>query len=367
MKVESFEMERMQSQWENLVPHNLSESGVHPLALNELLDAAQIEPFLHELLVYVQSNGTEALRGAIASLYHGASGAEVVVSNGTAEANFVVAWRLVERGDEVVMILPNYMQLWGVVRGLGATVVPVHLREERARWMLDVDSLKKALTERTRLVIVCNPNNPTGAILSAEERRGLLSAVAERGCWLLADEVYRGAERTGEETESLWGGYERTIVTGGLSKAYGLPGLRIGWVLAPKEVTHDLWARKDYTSISPGALSDSLARTALAKRPRILERTRGILRANYPVLEAWLKKRAFAFAPPLAGAIAYVRYGYKINSTDLVVRLRDEAGVLIVPGDHFGMDGYLRIGFGNQAEDLRAGLGKIDSFLDTLS
>jgi aspartate/methionine/tyrosine aminotransferase len=366
MKLEPFVMERMQSEWENRVPHNLSESGVHPLSVEELLDGPEREALLKERLVYVQSNGTEALRTAIAALHRGATADDVVVTNGTAEANFVAAWRLVEPGDEVVMVLPNYMQLWGVLRAFGAKVVEAPLAEKGGRWTLDPDRLP--IGSATRLVVVCNPNNPTGAVLSEEERKGLLEKVAKHGAWLLVDEVYRGAEREREETQTFFGSYERVLVSGGMSKAYGLPGLRIGWLLSPRSLAPELWGRKDYTTISPGALSDHLARVALRKRDRILDRTRGILRANYPVLASWAESRkgAFRFSAPDAGAIAYIQYAYKVNSTKLVERLRDEQGVLIVPGDHFGMDGYLRVGFGNEPHDLRNGLARIDALLDRL-
>jgi hypothetical protein len=164
--------------------------------------------------------------------------------------------------------------------------------------------------------------------------------------------------------------HDRLLVTAGLSKAYGLPGLRIGWVVGPADAVAQLWGRKDYLTISPGALSDVLARKALAPdtRPRILERTRAVLRRNYPVLESWVQaRRSVRLVPPRAGAIAYVRYGWKVNSTALVERLRDENGVLIVPGDHFGMDGFLRIGFGNEPEDLAAGLSRMAGPLDSLA
>jgi aspartate/methionine/tyrosine aminotransferase len=275
----------------------------------------------------------------------------------------------VEPGDEVVMVLPSYMQLWGVLRHFGAKVVGVPLREERG-WSPDLEELRRAVTPRTRLVAVCNPNNPTGTVLSEEARAALVGAAAAHGAWILSDEAYRGAEREGPETASLWGHYDRVLVTGGLSKAYGLPGLRLGWVVAPAALSAELWARKDYLTISPGALSDLLGRRALDPRvrPRILERTRAILRANYPVLEAWVQRyrHAFGLVPPRAGAIAYLRYAWKVNSTELVLRLRDEQSVLVVPGDHFGMDGYLRVGFGNEPEDLRAGLARIDAVLDRL-
>jgi aspartate/methionine/tyrosine aminotransferase len=369
MKLEPFEMERMQSQWENRVAHNLSESGVHPMAVSDLLEADEREAFLKERLVYVQSNGTEELRAAVAQLYLGATSENVVVGNGTAEANFISAWRIVEPGDEVVMILPNYMQISGIIRAFDARVFAVPLREDNG-WAPDLDALRKVVSDRTRLIVVCNPNNPTGAILSSSEMREIASLAAVHGAWILADEVYRGAERDGVETPSFWGLHDRLLVTSGLSKAYGLPGLRIGWVVGPKAEAGNLWARKDYLTISPGALSDTLARKALRPevRRRILERTRGILRANYAVLDTWVKKReaSFRLVPPRAGAIAYLRYFWQVNSTEFVVRLRDEQGVLIVPGDHFGMDGYLRVGFGNEPEDLSAGLAGIDAFLKTV-
>ena len=370
MKLEPFEMERMQSTWENRVAHNLSESGVHPMTVEEVLATPEERAaLLREPLVYIQSNGTEELRSAVARLHPGATADSVTVTNGTAEANFIAAWRLVEPGDEVVLILPNYMQLWGIVRAFGATVVPARLREETG-WRLDTDELHRVVGPRTRLIAVCNPNNPTGAILSEAERKEIVAAAGRHGAWILADEVYRGAERDGKETATLWGAYDRLLVTGGLSKAYGLPGLRIGWVVGPPSTVGELWGRKDYITISPGALSDRLARAALRPdvRARILGRTRGILAANYPVLEEWLARRGdlFRLVPPRAGAIAYLRYAWRVNSTELVTRLREEQGVLIVPGDHFGMDGFLRVGFGNEPQDLRAGLQRIDAVLDRL-
>jgi aspartate/methionine/tyrosine aminotransferase len=365
MHIEPFRMERMQSEWENRVAHNLSESGVHPMTVGELLAGHELAALRDERLLYVQSNGSDALRRTIAALYPGAGPENVVVANGTAEANYISAWYLVERGDEAVMMLPNYMQTWGAVRSWGVTVVPWHLREELS-WAPDLDDLRRAVSSRTKLIIVCNPNNPTGSILSLEAMKQIAAIAAKAGAWILADEVYRGAERTEDETPSFWGLHDRLLVTCGLSKAYGLPGLRIGWVVGPRDVVAQLWGRKDYLTISSGALSDVLARKALgpATRPRILERTRAILRRNYPFVESWTNaRRGLRLVPPRAGAIAYLRYSWPVNSTVLVERLRG----LIVPGDHFGMDGYLRVGFGNEPADLQAGLARMAVPLDALS
>lgn len=374
MKVEQFAMERMQSTYENQVEFNLSESGVRPLTARELLaDAAALEALLDQPLAYTQSNGTPELRAAVAALYPGATTDHVEVTNGGSEANYVATWRLVEPGDEVVMLLPNYMQTWGLARAFGGTVREWPLIEDhaRGRWRADVEALDTLVTPRTKLIVICNPNNPTGARLTAADLDAVARAADRVGAWVLSDEIYRGAEPDGVETASMWGRGERVIVTSGLSKAYGLPGLRIGWIVAPPPVAATLWSYHDYTTIAPGALSDRLARAALvpARRQALLERTRGIIRANLPILADWLAAHGdrFSWIAPEAGAIGYVRYTHEVNSTALVTRLREEKSVLIVPGDHFGMDHYLRIGFGEAPAYVTDGLARLHDLLESLS
>jgi aspartate/methionine/tyrosine aminotransferase len=370
MRLEQFAMERMQSTYENQVELNLSESGVHPLTLGELVDdEASREALLAEGLRYTQSNGTLPLRSAIAALYPGATTDHVQVTNGGSEANYLTTWNLVEPDDDVVLMTPNYMQTRGLARAFGAAVKEWHLVEAGtpARWRIDADALDRLVTPRTKLIIICNPNNPTGARFESGDLDRIAAAAGRHGSWVLSDEIYRGAELDGRETASMWGRYDRTIVTSGLSKAYGLPGLRIGWIVAPTALVAALWSYHDYTTISPGSLSDALARRALepARRAQILARTRRILQENFPVISEWLDGQAdrFSYAPPDAGAIVYVRYQHGINSTELVHRLREQKSVLIVPGDHFGMDGYLRIGFGDRPAYLREGLSRLRELL----
>lgn len=368
MRVEQFAMERMQSTWENLVDYNLSESGVHPLTPRELL-GEEAASLLDQPLVYTQSNGTIELRSSIAALYPDVSIDHIQVTNGGSEANYIVVWRLVEPGDEVALLVPNYMQTYGIARAFGATIREWPLIEdfEAGRWRPDIEALRRIVSERTRLIIICTPNNPTGARLTASELDEIASVAESVGCWVLSDEVYRGAEFDGQDSPSMCGRYERAIVTSGLSKAYGLPGLRIGWILAQPPFIESTWSYHDYTTIAPGALSDRLARTALSpgQRPRILDRTRTILRENLPLIEQWLRAHdpGFSWIRPEAGAILYTRYNYAINSTELVTRLRQEKSVLIVPGDHFGMDGYLRLGYGERPDYLRAGLDRLHELL----
>lgn len=372
MKLEQFAMERMQSTWENLVEFNLSESGVYPLTPRQLLDPDGGDAVLDQPLVYTQSNGTTALRALIAGLYPGSTVDHVEVTNGGSEANYIAIWRLIEPGDEVAMLVPNYMQTWGLVRAFGATVREWRLIEDRAagRWRPDLDELDRIVSSRTRLIVICTPNNPTGARLTDGELERVAAIADRHGAWILSDEVYRGAELDGREAPSMWGRSDRVIVTSGLSKAYGLPGLRIGWIAGPPAFVASTWSYHDYTTIAPGALSDRLARVALEpeRRARILERTRRIVRENLPLVQSWLNEHApaFTWTAPEAGAIVYVRYNYRINSTELATRLREEKSVLIVPGDHFGMDGYLRIGYGERPDYLRHGLERLHDLLAAL-
>ena len=368
MKLEQFAMERMQSTYENQVEFNLSESGVQPLRLAQLVDdEAARDALMTEALRYTQSNGTVPLRTDIAALYPNATADHIQVTNGGSEANYITTWHLVEPGDEVVLMVPNYMQTWGLARAFGGIVKEWPLVNSGGRWRADVDALAGLVSSRTKLIIICNPNNPTGARIDAADLDGIAATASRHGTWILSDEIYRGAELDGRETPSMWGRSDRVIVTSGLSKAYGLPGLRIGWIVGPPATIASLWSYHDYTTISPGALSDFLARRALApsQRARILARTRRILNENFPVIARWLDAHGalFSYTPPDAGAIVYVRYHHPINSTDLVTRLREQKSVLIVPGDHFGMDGYLRIGFGDDVEYLCKGLNRLNDFI----
>ncbi len=364
MSFQPFEMERWQSTWENRVRFNLSESGVHPLTAAELLRLAGTDAgdVLGRPLGYPQSNGTEPLRAAIAALYPGATVDHVLVTSGSAEANFANCWRLLAPGDEVAIVLPTYMQTWGLAKNFGAEVRPIRLREELG-WQPDPAEIDAAITGRTKLVVVTNPNNPTGAVMAPELMDRLASRAGAVGAWLLADEVYQGSERAGTITSSFWGRAEKVVVVNGLSKAYGLPGLRIGWAVAGPEHCESLWSRKDYTTIGPTVMSDALATLALRPtvRSRIFERTRGIIRANWTIVDEWLRSLGgeFTWRAPDAGAIVWARYANPAGSSRLAEDLRARHDVLIVPGDQFGMDRYVRLGFGPPADELREALERV--------
>ena len=363
MSIELFAMERMQSTWENLVDYDMSESGVRPLTLGELVEMGfDLDAFLTQPLGYSQSNGTIALREKLAAIYSGASIEQIEVTNGTSEANYLLALSQLKPGDEVAMEVPNYMQMPGVARSLGATVRTFRLRQDTG-WEPDWDEFDRAVTSRTRLLYLSNPNNPTGGVLSDDAMTRIVERCEQTGTWLLADEVYLGAEIDRPRTKTFWGMSDRVIVTSGLSKAYGIPGVRIGWMVGPRAVVDHCWSQHDYLTIGPNKMSDALARVAVdgANRERCYGRTRNILRHNLPIAREWIAGFGgrLSWREPQAGAIALMKYESDARSIDIAERVRVNQSTLIVPGSHVGLEGYLRIWLGGREEFLREGLRRI--------
>ena len=356
-------MERMQSTWEHRVRYDLSESGVRAISVAELFgdDRDALERALRTPLGYAQGNGAESLREAIASFYPGASADNVCVTTGTSEANFLALTTLVEPADRVVVVLPSYMQVHGWATALGAEIVPLWLHEERG-WQFDEIELRRAL-HRAKLIYVCDPNNPTGSVLTAPLRDALVDGVRESGAWLLADQVYRGAERDDRLAPSLFTA-GNVVVTAGLSKVFGLPGLRVGWVVTTPELATRIWSAHDYSTIAPNTLSALFAERALRDRDRLIARARGIVREDWPVLRDWARSHDGEVREPAAGAIAFVRCELGMTASQFVDRLIREESTMVVPGEHFLREGYLRIGFGMPRDQLDAGLARIASLLE---
>ena len=363
MSIELFEMERMQSTWENLVDYDMSESGVRPLTLRELVEMGfDLDAFMDQPLGYSQSNGTLELRERLRAIYPGAAVEQIEVTNGTSEANYLVALSQLRPGDELAMEVPNYMQLPGVARSLGATVRTFRLRQDHD-WEPDWDEFERAVTDRTRVLYLSNPNNPTGSVLSASAMQRIVNRCESTGTWILADEVYLGAEIDRERTPSFWGMSDRVIVTSGLSKAYGIPGIRVGWMVGPQSVLASCWSQHDYLTIGPNKMSDELARVAVEpqNRERCYARTRAILAHNVPIAREWIAQFGgrLTWREPQAGAICLVRYDSDTKSLDIAERVRVNQSTLIVPGSHVGLEGYLRIWLGGREEFLREGLRRI--------
>lgn len=358
-----FEMERMQSTWENLVEFDMSESGVRPVTLRELAEMGlDLDVMMNMPLGYSQSNGTVALREELTLQYPGATIDHLEVTNGTSEANYLLALALLREGDEVAFEVPNYMQYAGVPRSLGAKVNTFRLRIDRG-WEPDWEEFERAVNPRTRLVYVSNPHNPTGNVLSRASMERMVRQCEAVGAYLLADEVYLGAEIHCERTASFWGMSDRVVVTSGLSKAYGIPGVRIGWIAGSKGVVADCWSQHDYITIGPNKISDAVARIAVKpeNREKLYARTRTILQQNLPVMQEWVRGFGdfLTFREPRAGALCLMKYESPTPSFELCERIRVQQSVLIVPGSHLGLEGYIRVWLGGKPEFLNEGLRRI--------
>ncbi len=364
MKMEPFVMERMHSTWENVVEYDMSESGIRAVTLNELVELGfDLKGIMDMPLGYSQSNGTIELREELSKIYPSTTIDNIEVTNGTAEANYLLCLAILKEGDEVAFEVPNYMQLGGVARSLGARVNKFSLDFGKS-WEPDWEEFEMAMSEKTRLVYISNPNNPTGAILSDRAMQRILKRCEEVGAYLISDEVYIGSEFDREQTKSFWGMNDRVIVTSGLSKAYGIPGIRIGWIVGHRELVHECWTQHDYITIGPNKLSDFMARIAVKQenREKLYSRTQKILKNNLPVMKDWLNSfdGFFTFHPPGAGAFCFPKYKSDIPSHDICKTILEKQSTLITPGSHLGLEGFLRIWVGAKPEFMKEGLRRIE-------
>jgi aspartate/methionine/tyrosine aminotransferase len=352
------------SEWEHKVEYNLAESATLPLSIEELLDCGDIvEELLSTKLSYPQTNGTIELRERIAAIYPNASPDNIIVTIGAAQANFTTILTMLEPGDEIILMPPTYMQANAIANKFGFNVKLV-MRKEETGWGIDIEGINQAISNKTKLIFVCNPNNPTGYILSSKEMEAVINVADRVGAWILADEVCSGTERvTDEITPSFWNRYPRVLATSSMSKLYGIPGVRIGWVIAPNNVADAIWKQQSYMTISASMVGNKLAEYALLPdvRTKLIKRARHLLRLGYNHLNSWVEKNSdlISLIPPKAMTNAFIRYHTSENSVDLVNRLIHDKSTLVIPGDYLGADQHLRVSFNLSENYLLEGLNRI--------
>jgi aspartate/methionine/tyrosine aminotransferase len=377
VKIETFALERWMTTWETQVEFDIAESGILPLTVNDLLDflpagerAATLARLLDTRLGYSEAPGSLELRTELAATYRDTGPENILVTTGAIEANFLLFNTLLDAGDHVVAVHPAYQQLYSVPRAIGCDVDLWPVRPDGDRFRYDLDELERLVGPRTRLIVVNTPHNPTGAILSAADLRRVYALAESVGARVLCDEAYRwldlpGGEPLAPPIRDLGG---RGISVGTFSKPFGLPGLRIGWIVAPAEIVADCWAMRDYVSLSPGKLNDALALLAFRQREAIIARTRAIVASNLAIAGEWFAAHAdvVAWTPPRAGLLALLRYRLDIPSRDLADRLAGEYGVMLAPGSAFGYEGHLRLGIGQDPAIFAEGLARTAACLADL-
>ncbi|MEO0423504.1 MAG: aminotransferase [Pseudomonadota bacterium] len=369
MHIEPFGVEIWMNEWETKCALNLAETCVESITIAQLLAlAGQGEEALAALLemkmTYGAIEGSARLREAIASLYASQRADNVVITHGTIGANMLVHRALVEAGDRVIAVVPTYQQHYSIPASLGADVQHLWLREED-RWLPDLDGLRELAAPGVRLIALTNPNNPTGALIPREMLEEIAAIAREAGAWVLCDEVYRGTDQEGPgATASMADIYEKGISTGGMSKAFSLAGLRLGWVSAPQAVLDAVMIHRDYDTISVSMIDDYFAALAVEHHAEVLGRSRTITRSNLAVLADWIEGESrLSWVRPQSGTTALVKVDTTESSRDFCVRLLQETGVMLTPGSALAMEGYVRFGYANSPQILKEGLERLSGFL----
>jgi aspartate/methionine/tyrosine aminotransferase len=370
--IETFAVEKWMSGHEMTARWNIAETCVDSLTLGELVElggngAAVLDDLRRQKLTYGHIYGRPRLREFIAGTYAHGDPERVVTTPGAIGANFLALYTLVRPGDRVVCVTPTYQQLLSVPASFGAEVRPLQLRPENG-FVPDLDELATLVDRRTSLIVLNNPNNPTGALIDAGLLEQVMAVAARHGAWVLADEVYRGLEHEeGIATPSVVDLYERAVSTGSMSKVYSLAGLRLGWVSGPAEFVAACADRRDHTTISCGLIDEILATLALEHGAALLERNLDIVRANARRLDEWVAAEPrLDYVPPRAGTTAFVHFDYEIGSADLAQRLFDRDGTFIVPGSGFGMERWQRVSFACAPAVLEGGLAGVSACLREL-
>ncbi len=366
MKIEPFALERWMTTYETEVEYDIAESGIFPMTARELLAMEPPEErdrLLDELLDmrlgYSEARGSLALRTLLAETYADRTPEDILVTTGAIEANFLLFNVLLDAGDHVIAPYPAYQQLYSVPRALGCDVDLWHIRPETG-FRYDVAELERLLRPETRLIVINSPHNPTGAMLSEEDLVRVYELARSVGALVMSDEAYRwltipGGDPLPPPVADLG---PAGISVGTLSKPFGLPGLRLGWIAATEEIVARCWGMRDYVTLSPGKLNDALACLAVKHRETIFARNATIIARNLATAEAWVADHAdiLSWTPPRAGLLALLRYNLDIPSLELANKLAEEYSVMLAPGSAFGYEYHLRIGIGQDPSIFAAGL-----------
>ncbi|MBM3751135.1 MAG: aminotransferase class I/II-fold pyridoxal phosphate-dependent enzyme [Acidimicrobiia bacterium] len=376
MKIEPFLLERWMTRHETHVKYDIAESGILPLSAQDLLNfeppetrAATLESLLQLPLGYSEARGTVALRDALAATYTQVTAEQMLVTTGAIEANYLLFHELLEPGDHVIAPYPAYQQLYSVPKAIGCEVSLWSVGPETS-YQYDVDHLETMITPKTKLIVVNTPHNPTGAMLSPEAAARVYALAERVGAWVLGDEAYRwlAVPNGAPFARPMIEHGPRGISVGTLSKPYGLPGLRIGWMAAPPEIIQRCWGLRDYITLSPGKLNDALACLALRHHDRIVARNHDIIQTNLAVAQHWIDARRdyLSWTAPRGGLLALLKYDLPVASLELADTLALDHSVMLAPGSAFGYEHHLRLGVGQRPDIFAAGLTEAGRCFDAI-
>ncbi len=358
MKIDKFKVEEWFNKYEHKAKYDLADTCVESLSINELLEitGGNLQEIYSRKLNYGDIHGSDRLKNAICTLYENQTPKNITITHGTIGANQLVMLSLIERGDKVVSIIPTYQQHYSIPKSIGAEVKTLILKEKN-NWLPDLEELEELVGTDTKIICMNNPNNPTGSVISEEIQKKIVKIARKSNAYILCDEVYRGLEHNGQISKSVADIYEKGISTGSVSKVFSLAGLRLGWIAAAKEVINEVNHQREYNTISVGILDDYFASLAIENKNKIIKRNLNKILKGKKVLTDWLETESHCHCiTQNGGTTAFVRYDMEINSSDLCKKLQTDTGVMILPGETMDVDGYLRIGYGNNPDKLKQAL-----------
>lgn len=357
-----FALEAYFSKWEFVARYNLAASDAETYSLDELLALApdaEREEWHGQRLGYIETRGTPALRAAIASTYDNVTSDDIIAFAGAEEGLYCAMHALLERGDHAIVLVPNYQSMESVPRSL-CEVSGVRLDPDD-EWRLDLSDMRAKIRPNTKLIAVNFPNNPTGKVIPRADFLALVELCREREIWLFSDEVYRGIERNRADTlPQACDLYDRALSLNVVSKAYGLPGLRVGWIACRNAaLLAKLERLKHYLSICNAGPSELLARIALKARSTIFERNRALTARNLETLDAFFAGHAdrFDWYRPEGGCVAYPGYRGADGVEAFCSKLVETRGIFLLPGVVYRSQvadaplDRLRIGYGRRHID----------------
>ncbi len=367
MQIRPFEIERYYERWEFSTELMLSSSDCETLSVAELL---ALEPDAHERLLslrlgYTEAPGSIELREAVAGHYEQAQPDDVLVLAAAEEGIFLAYHALLGAGDHVVVEAPCYGSAIEVARSTGAEL-SLWRRRYADAWAHDLEQLERMLRPSTRMIYINSPHNPTGTQMPRVVFDRLCELAAERSIVLFSDEVYRGLEHeSAERLPAACDAQPRAIALGSVSKAHGLPGLRLGWLACRDPVILErIRELKLYTTICSSAPGELLVALALRHAEELVKRSRRLVLANLPLLDAFLDRRSdrFQWVRPSAGPIGFPHMSDERDVRGFCERTAREAGVLLLPGDVYEEPAHVRMGFGRA--NFERALERLDGLLD---
>lgn len=348
---------------------DISCSGVESFSLGELRDILQIDQAEMDQIVFrdSQSLGGPGLRQAIADRLGDGNSDCVMATHGSSEAQFLMLNALLQPGDEVVILEPSYQPLYSIAESIGCELKPWRLLFERG-FRPDIEEAKRLIGPRTAMVIVNFPHNPTGASLTLEEQAELIEAVKQVGAYLIWDAAFAELTYDSKPLPDPFKHYDRCISLGTLSKAYGLPGLRVGWALASPDILARCIELRDYITLHLSPLVELIAQRAIEQSDRLLNLRLPQIQANLATLTEWCARHEefIDYVRPQGGVTAFLRLPGVTDVEGFCHRLAGEYKTLLVPGSCFNRPAFARIGFGGGAAEFELGLSRFSTLLHQL-